>query len=280
MADAPPPDDDLTPPGPPVEGAAEDSTPRTGGLGVDEWLAANRSAPRAAIDPYASPRSASRPPASKKMAGWALALSLAFCIPFAFLVAFGLAIAVLVKGRDGRDNGKGMAIAALVISSLVVVANIVYVAVVVVDMWRNGWDETVRDPEGTVTEGGLVSIDRLRDGDCISDFTSEEEVEAGEWDTGEATVVPCAEPHRSEVFEIFSIDVADYTSQSSLDDAAVQGCLEPYRRYVGRSYFRSEHELHFYSPSVEGGSARDDSVICLVTSTSGPTTTMLEGSRS
>lgn len=97
------------------------------------------------------------------MAGWALALSLLPCFtPVGQLVALGLAIAVLVKSRDGRDHGRGMAVAGLVISILVLVAIVAYVVITVVSYWKDGWDETERDADGRVTEAGLVSIDRLR----------------------------------------------------------------------------------------------------------------------
>ncbi|MBZ5733047.1 hypothetical protein K8Z61_00930 [Nocardioides sp. TRM66260-LWL] len=59
-------------------------------------------------------------PPSKGMAITALILSLLFCIPvLAAVVAIVLAVIVLRRSRDGRNHGKGLAIAALVIAPLV-----------------------------------------------------------------------------------------------------------------------------------------------------------------
>ena len=52
------------------------------------------------------------------MAITALILSILGCTCIGALVAIPLAIVVLVRGRDGRNHGKGLAIAALIISVL------------------------------------------------------------------------------------------------------------------------------------------------------------------
>jgi hypothetical protein len=248
----------MTPPGPPVEPEPEPA-PRTGGLSVDEWLAASRQ--RATAGPYAFPRPPERPlpPASRKMAGWSLALSLAICIPFACLVAIGLAVAVLVKSRDGRDHGRGMAIAALVISGVIVLANVVYVVVVLFI----GVDGTDRDDEGRVTEAGLVTLDRLRPGDCFSDDVLaeadvDEEVEA----STHVRVVPCEETHQFEVFHVLELPDGDYPGPQGVE-ARLVGCLDAYTDYVGRRWRpRSGLDVSYYYPTKTSWRFGDRRVVC------------------
>jgi len=61
----------------------------------------------------------------KGMAVTALILAIVGCSCVTLLVAVPLAIVVLLRGRDGRNHGKGLAIAALIISAVWVVGGIV-----------------------------------------------------------------------------------------------------------------------------------------------------------
>jgi hypothetical protein len=61
----------------------------------------------------------------KGMAIASLILAILGCSCITLLVAVPLAIIVLVRGRDGRNHGKGLAIAALVISAVWVIGGIV-----------------------------------------------------------------------------------------------------------------------------------------------------------
>lgn len=273
---------DLTPPGAGQEPEAE--SPRElpkGGVSVDEWLAAHAgrtTTTQAPATPYGPPTSYDGPPPSRTMAGWSLGLSLLPClVPLGQLTALGLSIAVLVKSRDGRDHGKGMALAGLIISLLVLLAIVAAIVIMAVSYWTNGWDETERDADGRVTEAGLVSIDRLRVDDCVEDLPTAEEMESV-WATGEVRVVPCHDPHIAEVYAVDPIDPDDYDDQTSLDLASEVDCVREYKGYVGRPYRRSAYELHYYSPSVDGDSIPEDEVICLVTRPDGPSSNLIKGS--
>ncbi len=212
------------------------------------------------------------------MAGWSLGLSLAFCVPLGIFVAVGLAITVLVRSRDGRDHGRGLAIAALIISSVRFVIAVVIVLAMGVDMWLNGWDETERDADGRVREAGLVSIDRLQVDDCILQMEVEEELTDDDTITGEAMLVPCEESHRAEVYAVNPFEPAGYVDQQSLDAAALTGCLDPFEEYVGQPYRTSRYELYFYSPAVEGWSELDDTVVCIAAHPAGQQAGTIEGS--
>ena len=73
--------------------------------------------------PYVPPAPGTDEP-GKGMAITSLVLAILGCTCVTLLVAVPLAIVVLVRGRDGRNHGKGMAIAALVISALWVLVTV------------------------------------------------------------------------------------------------------------------------------------------------------------
>jgi len=103
------------------------------------------------------------------MAGWALGLSLVFCVPLLPLVGVILGIVVLARGSDGRDHGKGLAIAAVVVGSLAMLLQVIGFAGGVIDAIGEGKDGTTRDESGDVVEGGEMLPAKLRVGDCFDD---------------------------------------------------------------------------------------------------------------
>ena len=67
------------------------------------------------------------------MAITSLALSLLFCVPFvAAIASIVLGVIVLGRSKDGRDHGRGMAIAGIVISTVVMLATVALLVVAVV----------------------------------------------------------------------------------------------------------------------------------------------------
>jgi hypothetical protein len=212
------------------------------------------------------------------MAGWALGLSLLLCVPFAPLVGLGLGIAVLVRARDGRDHGAGMAIGATVIGSLYLLATIGLFAWGVVVGVQEELAGPERGEDGQVVDEGEIYIDELRVGDCVSRFERAENLDPDESPTGLVTVVHCDDLHLAEVFHIYDIEPDDYSDQEALDRASVEGCLPAYRTYVGKAFQRSRLELVYYNPTKDDLLFDGDQVICLVV---GPalSTRMLEDSR-
>jgi hypothetical protein len=265
------PPEELTPPGPPTGPEPETPTPTTGGRSVDDWIAENRGRSQASPypaqpNPYATQTElrlgeASRYDAgtSRKMAGWALGLSLVFCIPFGFLVAIGLAITVLVRSRGGGDHGKGMAIAALIISGLIIIANVVYVVVILFA----GVDTTDRDSEGNVIDGGTVTLDRLRVGDCFNEPNFEDLPADGSQGEASASVevVPCREPHQAEVYHSLEVTGDDFPGESAIDRQAAE-CVPEFKEYVGKPYGRSRLEITLYYPTSSSWRLGDRTVLC------------------
>ena len=215
-------------------------------------------------------------PASKAMAGWALGLSIFNCLSIGALVAIGLAIAVLVKGqRDGRNHGKGMAIAALIISALWIVAFVVVIVLAV--MGKIEIDDSERDGSGELTGGQTISPDLLREGDCLGPGMVEEmlsdmplEVEA----------VPCSELHSGEVYLVFDLADGDFPGDDEVVRLSETGCFDGFRAFVGVAPMRSTLDVTFLHPDSVGWRIADDrEVLCIIGERDGSTTGTLEGTR-
>lgn len=90
------------------------------------------------------------PPPSKAMAITALVTSLICCTPVGLI----LAIIVIVRSKDGRNHGKGLAIAALIISIIFSIG----IAIGGYALTQVDWDEVARD---------LSPVQNLQTGDCF-----------------------------------------------------------------------------------------------------------------
>ncbi|MGD9960934.1 septum formation family protein [Nocardioides sp.] len=205
-----------------------------------------------------------QPPPSKTMAGWALALALLICIPFGFLVSIGLAIAVLVKSRDGRDHGRTMAIAALCIATLVFLAQVGLFAFGLYKGVTEGIDAP-RDSQGNVTERTEVTVENLRVGDCFDDDTMLGATQEGVQATT-AEAVPCAQPHHFEIYHTFEIPGDDYPGSDKVDALADEGCSGKVRSFLGGQPARgSDLSIYLYYPQKRTWNLLGDhSVQCVI----------------
>lgn len=119
-------------------------------------------------------------PPSKAMAITSLALSFLFCVPFvAAIASIVLGVVVLARSKDGRDHGRGMAIAGIVISTLVMLATIAVLVVAVVlglNTFKSVNDLAVGD---CISAEGLVGPDAdegfgfITIGDCTDEHDAE-----------------------------------------------------------------------------------------------------------
>ncbi|WP_182526058.1 DUF4190 domain-containing protein [Nocardioides dongkuii] len=152
---------------------------------------------------------------SKGLAIASLVLSFFACTIIAGLVSLVLAVMVLLRGKDGRNHGKGMAIAAIVINVLVMIGTVLFIVLVAVGV------------------ASMKDVDDLKAGDCIS----AEGLTDIESDTVEAIEdKDCTEEHDGEVLlskELTADEAAAYTdSQTSVcvegisSDPALQAKME------------------------------------------------------
>lgn len=193
------------------------------------------------------------PPPSTTKATWALILAIIPAV-LTWIGAIVLAIQVLADSRDGRNHGKGRAIAALVICGLwlVVTAAIVIVALT---------GRADRDSTGKVTEAGSVDVTKIQIGDCLVDDV-----------TGEAStsvdVVPCSKTHLYEAYSNFTLPDGDFPGEAEVVSAAEEGCVDRFKSYIGVAYDDSEIDVTYLHPLKESWNI-DRGVTCLVTEGNG-----------
>ncbi len=104
-------------------------------------------------------------------------------------------------------------------------------------------DESTRDDSGEVVEGGEVGALRLQVGDCLADEAI--------GDVLSVPVVPCAEPHDSELYHEFDIAGSEYPGEESVLDSAQQGCLDTFESFVGAPYAASIYDISYLYPIEE-----------------------------
>ena len=183
-----------------------------------------------------------QPTPSHAMAIWALVLSCLFFIPIAVLVGIGLAIAVLVRSRDGLNHGRGKAITALVIGGLVVLAWVGLIGLAVAASTHDAH----RDSAGAVTRAGTVSVERLQVGDCFDQST----IPASGDSVAIATVdvMPCGQAHDWEVYDAFALEGAAYPGRHDVVAFAEGGCLRDYQPFTGAARTRRSPDVVFLYP--------------------------------
>ncbi|CAB4692920.1 MAG: hypothetical protein F2667_02760 [Actinobacteria bacterium] len=138
---------------------------------------------------------------SKAMAIVALVLALLVCVPVvAALISIVLAIIVLRRSRDGRDHGKGLAIASLVIAPIMLIVGVLIVVAI-------GFGVS-----------SLKDVNDLKTGDCVTGIDDDDSF-------GSLTVVDCDEKHDAEVFAMVTLtaDQAKEYADAGDDTTAATG---------------------------------------------------------
>jgi hypothetical protein len=131
---------------------------------------------------------------SKAMAITALVLSLLCCFPIGLI----LAIVVLVRSRDGRNHGRGLAIGAVVVS----VVSVIALSVGIYTLSQVDWED-------------LLPVEQLETGECLNASNLTDDSEDFVEDIEE---VDCDGPHDAEVLvtkELTQDDARDYSPESS-----------------------------------------------------------------
>jgi hypothetical protein len=120
-------------------------------------------------------------------------------------------------------------------------------------------DNSTRDDEGNITEGGDVGVFALEVGDCFNQPPS--------GDISEVAGVPCTDAHDNEVFATFDMEGGDDAAYPG--DAAVQtaseDCIgELFTTYVGLTYQESRFEVFPITPTQDTWESdlNDREIIC------------------
>jgi hypothetical protein len=135
----------------------------------------------------------------KGMAITSLVLAILGCSCISLLAAVPLAIVVLVRGRDGRNHGRGLAIAALVVSVLYIV----------------GW--VIGGAAVYYYAKDIKSVNDLQVGDCIN---ADSLTDSNADEVSAIRTVACSDKHDGEVASTVTL-----TSETASGDAAALQAL-------------------------------------------------------
>jgi hypothetical protein len=129
-----------------------------------------------------------------------------------------------------------------------------------------GVDTTERDADGRVIDGGSVTLDRLRVGDCFTEPGFEDLPDDGSEgeSSGVVDVVPCREPHQAEVFESLQMSGDGFPGDAAIRRRAAD-CVPAFEDYVGRPYRRSDLEITLYTPTSTSWRLGDRTLLCNLT---------------
>jgi hypothetical protein len=176
-----------------------------------------------------------------------------FFIGLSAPVAIGLGIAALVQIKRRRQAGKGLAIAGLVIGSLVTIGYVLLFAFLFVIGSRA--DDNYGSPEQPVSSnsGPTQYIDELKVGDCFNDSGGAED---------EVILLACTVEHDGELVAIVSPPAGAYPGDSGVDKAADRVCTPAFGTYVGKSRDDSELYLDWWSPDKTTWNHGDRRVFC------------------
>jgi hypothetical protein len=129
-------------------------------------------------------------------------------------------------------------------------------------------DDPERDESGAVTEGGDESVFDIAVGDCMNDQSTGTQV-------SDVPVVPCTEPHASEVFHAYQ--VPGDTFPGDFTQIAEEQCKPAFQTYVGVAYDQSALEITTLEPSFETWADGDRELLCIVVDPAGSVTGSLQG---
>lgn len=210
------------------------------------------------LSPYQSPYASPVPtPGHNGLAIAALCCGIAGLFAPAAVVGIVLGIVALGQLRRRVQQGKGMAVAGIVLGAL----------------WLLGWvalivflPEDAPAPSAaptTVTQRHEVFVEALKAGDCFS---------GGRKDAVDlVTVVPCASPHESQVVVTFELPAGPYPGDKAVSAAAEKGCSEKADPLITDKAY-DELDPSSISPSDAYTWRGDRTVVCVVEAPSGTTT--------
>ena len=136
-----------------------------------------------------------------------------------------------------------------------------------------------RDSAGAVTKAAdAADIFSLRVGDCIP--RSFVEAKGEETTVTETSVVPCAEPHESEVFAAFlATGGSSFPGSDAMLNQAETGCPERFEAFVGLPLDDSNLELTYLFPVRESWATGDRQILCIVDDPTGDVKGTMRGAK-
>jgi hypothetical protein len=202
---------------------------------------------------YPSPMPGPAEP-SKGMAITALILSILGCTCIGALVAIPLAIVVLIRGKDGRNHGKGLAIAALIIS----VISLIGAGVGGYFLYDYAKD--------------LKDVESLSAGDC---FTAKGLTDESETGVTQIRSVGCSDKHDGEVLSTASLTADEASSYGETSPVTI---CAPSVTEAGSVDLLADPELVLVALTQDSSPTSGDKLVCVIANADGSKLTSKLGS--
>jgi Septum formation/Domain of unknown function (DUF4190) len=187
---------------------------------------------------------------------------------FAFLffplgLIFGLV--ALRRVKRSHQSGRGLAIAGIVISILVMVG-------IVAGSVALSAGHANRSANGTITTSGKIAATDLRVGDCIN-------YPAGAVTTVRTfDAVPCSQPHDAEAYTSGNLPLTgDWPGNAVVTSATEDRCRTAFQPFIGISFDSSTLAVAYFYPEQANWSAGDRGYVCVVGVDGAKTTGTLKG---
>lgn len=179
-----------------------------------------------------------------------------------------LGIAGLVRTQNGQRRGRGLAIAAIVISILWAVIFIGLVALTLSNTAQ-------RDSSGNVTEAGTESFENARVGDCLTDLSALSTTESTT--VRSLNVAPCGQPHQGQIVVIFDMPGGPYPGQDTVFEDASTQCSQRVPSETASAGVAQSLDFALIYPLADSWQRGDRQVICVMGKTGGTMTESLPG---
>ncbi|HWS35666.1 MAG TPA: DUF4190 domain-containing protein [Actinoplanes sp.] len=190
--------------------------------------------------------------------GWAIgALVISICggVGIGTVLGFVFGLIALREIRRQPQKGRGLAIAALVISSLTAVLLLVGVGY--------GSTEEIRKSRAGIED---VDVTALKKGDCINEFDTTVRLY-------DVPVVACTQPHEAEVYLTFTFPTGPFPGVTAVEKQSEEACLQAFTPYDTTE--NADLDVYYLYPQNTGDWTKDRSVTCLAVDPSGTRTTPL-----
>ncbi|GAB2682695.1 septum formation family protein [Thalassiella azotivora] len=124
---------------------------------------------------------------------------------------------------------------------------------------------------GQVTEAVDANVFEIAVGDCLP-------AEGPSGEVASLEVVPCSEPHGSEVYFSHQMeDAEEFPGSEAVTAAAAEHCLPAFQEFVGVAYEESVLEVTTLEPTEQTWAEGDRELLCIIVDTEGAVTGTLEG---
>ncbi|SDT79004.1 DUF4190 domain-containing protein [Actinoplanes derwentensis] len=168
-------------------------------------------------------------------------------------LAFGITALVQIKRRP--QKGRGLAIAAVVISSLTMLLAIVAVTSVLIDKAKD-------------KAAGIEDVDTtaLKQGDCIRSIKESAAVY-------DMPVMPCTQPHEAEVYHVFTFPAGPFPGRTTIETEGETRCNAAFEPFLTPQ--NENMDIYYLYPRNTLDWARDRTLICIAADPAGPRTTSM-----